>query len=136
MKKYLLGVLIALSGLFAAASAQAQSGQVVVHIQQDFIAGGKALPAGTYRIFQDLSGSAKMLKLTGDQPGTTVFLLPIAHDDPSSEPLKAKLTRVDDVYYLSEVATDLGVFTLAPPSAAVTRMAKARGFASTSSGSN
>jgi hypothetical protein len=48
MKKYLLGTLITLTGLFAlAAGAQAETGDVVVQIKQDFIAGGKALPAGT-----------------------------------------------------------------------------------------
>jgi hypothetical protein len=135
MKKFLLGALITLTGLFAlAAGAQAQTGGVVVHIQQDFIAGGKMLPAGTYRISQDLSGSGKTLLLRGER--ASAFLLPIAHDASSSERLQAKLTRVGDVYYLSQVATDSGVFTLPEPPI-VTRMAKAKDLDRTySSGSN
>ena len=137
MKKFLLGALITLTGLFALASAaHAQTGGVVLHINQDFIAGGKALPGGTYRISQDLSGSGKTLLLRGDQPGALAVLLPITQDAVSSNRLQAKLTRVGDVYYLSQVGTDLGVYTLpAPP--IVTRMAKARDLDRTSSaGSN
>ena len=137
MKKFLLGALITLTGLFALASAaHAQTGGVVLHINQDFIAGGKALPAGTYRVSQDLSGSGKTLLLRGDQPGALAVLLPITQDAVSSNRLQAKLTRVGDVYYLSQVGTDLGVYTLpAPP--IVTRMAKARDLDRTSSaGSN
>ncbi|MBZ5596808.1 MAG: hypothetical protein LAN83_00670 [Acidobacteriia bacterium] len=135
MKKFLLGALITLTGLLTlAAGAQAQTGNVVVHIQQDFIAGGKAFPAGTYRIYPDLSGSGQVLLLRGDRG--SAFVLPMVHDASSPEQLSVKLTRVDDVYYLSEVTTDFGVYTLAP-APAVTRMAKARDLDQTaSSGSN
>ena len=135
MKKYLLGALIAFTSLFAlAAGAQTQTGDVVVHIQQDFVAGGKSLPAGTYRILEDLTGSAQALILRGDQ--ASAFLLPTTHYGIAPEERKVKLTRVGDVYYLSEVVTDFGVYTLAPPSS-VTRMAKVRNPGRTSSsGSN
>lgn len=135
MKKFLLGALITLTGLFVlAAGAQAQNGNVVVHIQHDFIAGGKTLPAGTYRILPDLSGSGQSLILRGDRE--SAVLLPIMHDGSSTERLHVTLIRVDDVYYLSEVATDFGVYTLAQP-ASVTRLAKARERGMTSSsGSN
>ena len=124
MKKYLLGALITLTGLFALATgAQAGTGDVVVHIKQDFVAGGKALPAGTYEVLQDATETGQVLILRGEQPGESAFLVPNTHDSSSPQRLEVKLTRVGDVYYLSEVSTELGVYTLAKPSV-VTRTAK------------
>ena len=79
MKKFLLGTLVMVAGLFALASeARAQTnGAVTVHINQDFIAG---VGAG-------FSGIA----------------------------MAAKLRRAGNVYYLSEVVTDLGVYTFPAP---------------------
>jgi hypothetical protein len=126
MKKYLLGALITLTSLFAlAAGAQAETGDVVVHIKQDFVAGGKAFPAGTYKVLQSFPETAQALILRGDQPGASAFLIPTTHDASLPERLEVKLTRVGDVYYLSEVATELGVYTLPPPQV-VTRSAKAK----------
>jgi hypothetical protein len=137
MKKYLLGALITLTGLFAlAAGAQAETGDVVVHIKQNFVAGGKAFPAGTYKVLQGFPETAQALILRGDQPGASAFLIPTTHDASLPERLEVKLTRVGDVYYLSEVATELGVYTLAPPQV-VTRTAKAKDDGTmSSSGSN
>jgi hypothetical protein len=137
MKKYLLGALITLTGLFAlAAGTQAETGDVVVHIKQNFVAGGKAFPAGTYKVLQGFPETAQALILRGDQPGASAFLIPTSHDASLPERLEVKLTRVGDVYYLSEVATELGVYTLAPPQV-VTRTAKAKDDGTmSSSGSN
>ena len=67
MKKYLLGALITLTGLFVlAAGVQAATGDVVVHINQDFVAGGKAFPAGTYKVLQDVTGTGQALILRGE----------------------------------------------------------------------
>lgn len=127
MKKYLLGTIITLTCLFAlAAGAQAQTGNVVVHIKQDFIAGGKALPAGTYRVhqgFTETTGQALILR--GEEPGKSAFLIPATYDASLPERLHVKLTRVGDVYYLSEVATEFGVYTLHAPGE-LTRTAKAK----------
>jgi hypothetical protein len=135
MKKFLLGAFITFTGLLALATgAQAQSGNVVVHIQQDFIAGGKTLPAGTYKVIQDFTGAGQTLILRGDRE--SAFLLSSMRDAASAKQPAVKLTRVGDQYYLSQVATDFGVYTLPAPSR-VTRMAKSRdrGMA-TSSASN
>jgi hypothetical protein len=116
MKKYFLSALITLTSLFAlAGGARAEPGYVVVHIQQDFVAGGKALPAGTYRVYQDLPGTGQALVLLGDAAGASAILIPTMHVASSPERLRVKLTRVANVYYLSEVATELGVYTLAAP---------------------
>jgi hypothetical protein len=136
MKKYLLGAFITFTGLFVlAAGAQAATGDVVVHINQDFVAGGKAFPAGTYKVLQDVTGTGQDLILRGEQAGESAFLVPNTHDSSYPQRLEVKLTRVGDVYYLSEVATELGVYTLAQPSV-VTRTAKATNQSVSPSGSN
>ena len=125
MKKYLFGTIIMLTGLFAlATAAHAGTGDIVVKINQDFMAGGKAFPAGTYEVIQDSPGTNQTLILRGEQPGESVFLLPTTRDASSVERPEVQLTRVGDVYYLTEVATELGVYTLAPPRVE-TRTAKA-----------
>jgi hypothetical protein len=115
MKKYFVGTLMMFSILLAlAAGAQAESNDVVVHIRQAFVAGGKALPAGTYRIHQDFSGVGEGLVLSGDA-GASALLLPISHDEALNQGPEVKLMRVGDLYYLSEVTTGRGVYTLALP---------------------
>lgn len=137
MKKYFLRAIITLGGLFALATGvQADSGDIVVHIQQSFVAGGKALPPGTYKIHQGFPDTFQALVLRGDEPGTPVLLLPATHVESSTERARVKLTRVGDVYYLTEVATERGVFVLPLPDA-VKRTAKARDLdRMSSSGSN
>ncbi len=116
MKKHLLGGIIVLTGLFALATgAQAGTGDIVVKIDQDFIAGEKAFPAGTYKVIQDSPGTSQVLILRGEQPGESIFLLPTTRDASSPERPEVRLTRVGDAYYLTEVATELGVYSLASP---------------------
>jgi hypothetical protein len=136
MKKYLVGALITLTGLFALATgAQAGTGDVVVQIRQDFIAAGKTFAAGRYKVIQDFSGTGQALILRGEQPDASVFLIPTSHDTFSTGRLEVKLTPVGDVYYLSEVATEFGVYTLAPPRVE-TRTAKAKDQDTMSSSGN
>ncbi|MGH9509082.1 MAG: hypothetical protein ACRD2Q_07100 [Terriglobales bacterium] len=116
MKKSLSGAMITLTVLFAlAAGAKAETGVVRVHIKQDFVAAGKMLPAGTYRVERSFYGAGQVLILRGEEPGTSVFLVPSSHEGAVPERRSVTLRRVGDMYYLSEVATDLGVFNLPTP---------------------
>lgn len=116
MKKFLLTTLTMIAGLFTmAAGVQAETGTVVVHINEDFVAAGKTLPAGTYKVYQDSPATSQTLILRGEKG--SVYLIPSMFDQTFSGQLKVKLTRVGDAYYLSEVATDLGVYTLPAPRA-------------------
>jgi len=122
MKKFLLTTFITMAGLFPlAAGAQAETGTVVVHINQDFVAGGQSLAAGAYTVSEDSAATGQTLILRGEKGA--VFLIPGTHEQVTPGQLKVKLRRVGDVYYLSEVATDLGVYTFAAPRA---RTAKAK----------
>ena len=125
MKKFLLGTFVMVAGLFALASgARAESNNVVtIHVNQDFIAGGKTLPAGTYKVYQGSPETGQWLILRSKETGASVFLLPRTHDEISPRQFQAKLTRAANVYYLSEVVTDLGVYAFSAPQA-LTQTAK------------
>ena len=129
MKKFRLGALVMIAGLIAGvlaltAGAGAETGGVVmIHINQDFIAGGKALSAGTYKVYQGSPQTGQWLILRSKETGDSVFLLPSTHDGAFPRQFEAKLTRAGSVYYLSEVVTDLGVYTLPAPHA-LTQTAK------------
>ncbi len=129
MKKFLLGTLVMIAGLIAGllvltAGARAETGGVVmIHINQDFIAGGKAFSAGTYKVYQGSPQTGQWLILRSKETGASVFLLPSTHDGSFPAQFEAKLMRAGSLYYLSEVVTDLGVYTLPAPRA-MTQTAK------------
>jgi hypothetical protein len=125
MKKFLLGTFIMVAGLFALASgARAESNSAVtIHVNQDFIAGGKALPPGTYKVYQGSPETGQWIILRSKETGASVFLLPSTHDGVFPGKFEAKLRRVGTVYYLSEVVTDLGIYTFSAPRA-LTQTAK------------
>lgn len=117
MKKFFLWAILigTVTPLMLAASAQAQSGSIVANIHQPFIAGGKAFPAGTYKIFPGPVLSAPSLVLREQETGTLVFLLPNGHEQALTDQVGMKLTRSGDSYYLSQVVTDLGIYTFPVP---------------------
>jgi hypothetical protein len=126
MKNYLLGALVTLTCLFALSTGvQAEEGDVVVHINQNFVAGGKALPAGTYRVHQALPETGQALSLRCQESGESAFVVVGTRDASFAAPLNVKLTRMGDAYYLSEVATEFGLYTFPAPGE-LTRMAKAK----------
>ena len=125
MKKFLLTTLITLVGLFTlAAGAQAATGTLVVHINEDFVAAGKTLAAGTYKVYEESPATGQTLILRGEKG--SVFLIPRTYGQDSLGQFKVRLKRVGDVYYLSEVTTDLGVYTFPAPRG-LTRTAKVKG---------
>ena len=95
----------------------------MVQINEDFVAGGATLPAGTYKVYRGTPETGQTLTLRGAKG--SVYLIPRTHDAAFSGPLNVKLKRMGDMYYLSEVTTDLGVYTFPAPRS-LTRMAKAK----------
>jgi hypothetical protein len=138
MKKFLFGTLVMVAGLFALVSgARAQTdGVVTVHINQDFIAGGKALGAGTYKVYQGSPETGQWLILRSEETAASVFLLPSTHDAVFPGQLEAKLRRAGNRYYLSEVVTDLGVYTFPAPHALTQTVKKTTHVKMAASGSN
>jgi hypothetical protein len=134
MKKFLLITLITIASLFTvAAKAQAGTGVVVAYIHEDFVAGGKTLPAGTYKVYQGSPETGQMLILSGEKG--SVFLIPSMHNQAVAGQFKVNLKRAGNVYYLSEVATDLGVYSLPAPRT-LARAAKVKDRTSAAFGAN
>ena len=124
MKKLLLGTLIMITGLFTVAvSASAQTGAIVVTIRHDFIAGGERFSAGTYKVSPDSGPSDPKLLLRSE--GRSVYLVPVTQDDAIQGVIHAELTQTGGEYYLSEIATDRGIFRFVTPRN-VPRTAKAK----------
>jgi hypothetical protein len=122
MKKQYLTVLLALICLFGlGAGAQAQEeGRVVAKIPYEFVAGGKALPAGTYAITRVSLDRDRPWEIRNTvTPRDSVLLQPLSSDG-AVDHAGLRLERVGDTYYLSRVATSAGVFTLPVPKAAST----------------
>ena len=116
MKKFLLGTLVLIAGVLAlAAGARAETGDVMIQINQDFIAGGKTFSAGTYKVYQGSPQTGQWLILRSKETGASVYLLPSTHDWAFPGQFEAKLTRAGNLYYLSEVVTELGIYTLPAP---------------------
>jgi hypothetical protein len=138
MKKFRLGTFVMVAGLFALASGvRAESNSVVtIHLNQDFIAGGKALSAGTYKVYQGSPETGQCLILRSKETGASVFLLRSTHDGVFPGQFEAKLKRAGTMYYLSEVVTDLGIYTFSAPHAPTQTAKKADHDKAAGSGSN
>ena len=122
MKKQYLTVLVALIGLFGlSVGAQAQEeGKVVAKIPYQFVAGGRTLPAGTYTIARISSETLRTLEIRNKEtPNDNALLQPI-YSDGAVDHAGLTLERVGHTYYLSQVATSAGAFTLPTPKAATT----------------
>lgn len=114
MKKSLLSIPILITGLFAMTTGAWAEANIVANINHDFVAGGKTHSAGTYKVYR-LSSETMILR--SEETGASVFLHPRMHEEAiPGQPVEVKLTQAGGVYYLSEVATDVSVYTLpAPP---------------------
>ena len=91
---------------------RADDGAIVANVDQDFVAAGKTFPAGTYRFAPDSPGS-RFVTIRNHEGDSTAVVLPIVYDASAPQRAHLLLRRVDGVNYLSEIATPLGVFTLA-----------------------
>ena len=118
MKQYLFRAALALAGLLAVTPA-AVAQDLVVHIQQEFVAGGKTLPAGDYTITKNIGGGGQVLMLRGTRSGAVAFLVPVTQESPVEGRNQVTLLRDGDALYLQEIASDRGVFTLAAPASAL-----------------
>lgn len=135
MKEYVLRISMIIFGMLVLASGSwAQTGIVVANINYDFVAGGKTHLAGNYRVYRL---SPETLILRSEETRASFFLVSSTRREPlEGQRSGVKLTQREGVYYLTEVATDLGVYTLPAPRTPVgTDTAKNRGGLA-ASGSN
>lgn len=122
MKKQYFSILLALIsllGLSVAARAQ-EDGNVVAKIPYEFVAGGKTLRAGTYTIIRVAPEAMHVLAIRNNETSQdSAFLVPTS-SAAAVDRVHVSLVRVGDTYYLSQVATFAGVYTLAEPTVATT----------------
>jgi hypothetical protein len=122
MKKFILSALT-VACLFALTTGlRADDGAIVARLDQDFVVAGKTFPAGTYRFAPDSPGS-RFVTIRGVDGDSTAVALSIVFDGTSAEHAHLTLQEVQGVNYLSEIATPLGVYTLAAPRS-LTKFAK------------
>jgi hypothetical protein len=115
-------VLSALTVLFALTTGlRAQDSAIVAHVDHEFVAAGKTFPAGTYRFVPDVN--FQFLTVRNNDGGASAFVIPMIFESTSAEHEHLTLERVAGVSYLSEIATPVGVYTLAVPRVS-TRLAK------------
>jgi hypothetical protein len=117
-KSYLTAVLTLTSLLGLGISARAQDTEGVrVNVPFEFVAGGATLPAGTYTIGRVSLEPHSTIAISGYGHGALV--LPIAIDEPRAGQPKLGFEHVGDKYFLSEVDTPGGIYTVALPRAMV-----------------
>src|SRR6202035_3551511 len=97
-----LSAFFALAALAVSARSQAVD-KLIVNIPHDFVAAGKTLPAGTYKVNRLSDFDINQLSLTSFENGNGVFLL--SNEVSTTREDKPALTfeRVGDQYFLSKI---------------------------------
>jgi hypothetical protein len=137
MKKYYLTVLFTLVCVFGLGlDARAQDEDTVVaKVPYDFVVSGTVLPAGTYRVSRVETSGQRELVIRNDETGASVILIPTVFAGAPAEHTRLSLQPVGDKYFLSEIQTSNGVYTIAIPSSAI-KLAQMEQQGSSASGSN
>ena len=122
MKKQYLAVLFTLTcvlGLGLGARAQEED-TVVTKVPFDFVAGGKVLPAGTYRVSRvDSTSGSRELEISSYETRASVFVIPTVFDDVQSGKAQLNFEHLGDTYFLSAIETPIGTYAINLPPAAI-----------------
>lgn len=118
MKKQYLTVLftlICVLGLGLGAHAQEED-TVVTKVPFDFVAGGKVLPAGTYRVSRVAPASgSRELELRSYETRASVFVIPTVFDNVQSDKAQLNFEHLGDSYFLSTIETPIGTYAIDIP---------------------
>jgi hypothetical protein len=122
MKKQYLTVLftlICVFGLGLSARAQQQD-TVVANVPFDFVAGGRVLPAGTYRVSRvDTTSGSREMEIRSYETRASVFVIPTVFDDVQSDKAQVNFEHLGDKYFLSAIETRIGTYAIDIPPAAI-----------------
>ena len=137
MKREYLRILMALLGLAAVgATAKAQvSDQLTVTIPFEFVAAGKTLPAGTYRINRLSGDRVEELVLSSLENGTGVFVYAAEVESVRDGKTQLSFEHAGNQHFLNKIETGNHVFNIEVPHT-VTLLASAPSHTSTPSGSS
>jgi len=113
MKRLYMTALLTLSCVLGLGiSSQAQDAdEVVVTVPFEFVAGGVVLAAGEYKVSRVNPDLNRELDIHGFNKGSA-FLLPISFDGGAAVEPKLSFEHVGGKYFLSEIKTLTGVYTL------------------------
>ena len=138
MKKQYLAVLftlICVLGLGVGAQAQEED-TVLATIPYDFVAAGKVLPAGKYRVNRiDTTGSSRALEISSYETRASVLLIPTVFDDYQIGHAQLNFEHVGNKYFLSAIETPIGTYTITIPPSAI-ELARMEQQGTSSSGGN
>ena len=122
MKKQLMTVLfmlICVLGLGLSARAQEED-TLVANVPYDFVAGGKVLPAGTYRVSRrDVPSGQRQLEISSYETRAGALLVPTLFDDFQTGHAQLNFEHVGNKYFLSAIETPIGTYDITVPRSAI-----------------
>ena len=122
MKKQLMTVLfmlICVLGLGLSALAQEED-TLVANVPYDFVAGGKVLPAGTYRVSRrDIPSGQRQLEIRSYETRAGALLVPTLFDDFQTGHAQLNFEHVGNKYFLSAIETPIGTYDITVPRSAI-----------------
>jgi hypothetical protein len=138
MKKQYVTVLFTLICVVAlglGARAEEQD-TVVTKVPFDFVAGGKVLPAGMYKVSRvhPYTGSRE-LEITSYETRASVFVIPTVFDDVQSGNAQLNFEHLGGKYFLNAIETPIGTYAVTLPPSAI-KLAQTEQQSASSSGGN
>lgn len=103
--------LVGVAGLGMPAKGQAVD-QIVLKVPYDFVAAGRTLPAGTYRVNRLREGDPSVLILSSFENRASAFVLPTTHVSSSGDKVQVIFEQVGGEHFLSKIETADHVFTI------------------------
>jgi hypothetical protein len=122
-KRYVtvLFTLIYVSGLALGAHAQEREDTVVAQVPYDFVVEGLVLTKGAYRVSRvDSARGARELKISKDDTGASVLIIPTVFDDYSTGRPQITLKQIGGKYFLTAIQTPIGTYAIPVPQSAIT----------------
>ena len=138
MRKHSLRILIALigvAGLGMAAKGQVAD-QIVVNIPYEFVAAGKTLPAGTYRVNRVSDTDQEALVLSSFENGASAIVLSTQVKSSSADKPQVTFEQVGGQHFLSKIETADHLFTISLSRSAILEAAAKSPSGTSASGSS
>ncbi len=106
-----LSVITLFSGLGVAAQAQAQE-EIAVTVPFQFVAGGRTLPAGMYKVKGVSLSKSETLLLTSSDSRISVFLLPFENESAKADMPQLSFQQIGQQRVLSVIQTAHNVYDI------------------------
>jgi hypothetical protein len=130
-----LSAFFALALVAVAARSQAVD-KLVVNIPHDFVAAGKTLPAGTYKVLRVSDFNNTELSLTSFENRDGVLLLSSQVSTTTEDKPALSFERIGDQYFLSKIETATHIFTIPVPKQQATEIAMKKQTSPAASGTS